>query len=209
MHKLSAQSQISSTKFMTHHSFSEEKMSAINGNTGINWKYLIVKVLIFQVMFLILHYMYDFFPSPFTSVISGTSEAVFQHIKIGFFAYIILSAGEYLIYRKKVKSISQLVYARIFSTTLLPWVIFILFFMAPAYYGHIGSIPIEIIYANIVLLSATTIMVIMEAQIEVTPLSKEFKVAILILFLILMSLFIIFSHKDPWHDVFAIPPGWE
>jgi hypothetical protein len=184
-------------------------MSSTTFPNRLTWRYVLVKALIFQVVFLILHFLYDFFPNPFTAVVSGTSEAVFQHIKIGFFACLAVSVGEYLIYRKRITAFNTYFVSRLFSTTFYPWVMFVLFFIAPAYYGHIESIPVEIIYANLVLLTATSFTIIIEHHIASTMPSRVFQIVILILFLVSLSLYVIFSFKNPWHDVFAIPPGWD
>jgi hypothetical protein len=142
-------------------------------------------------------------------LISGTSEAVFQHLKIAFFAYILLNIIEYLIYKKSIEQKQRYLFSRLFSTLILPLAIGIFFFTAPAYYGKFQTIPAEIIFANIALLSASFCTIVIEDHFEKIAPSKIFQVVILILFLIMLSIFIIFSFKDPWFDVFAIPPGWE
>ena len=54
-------------------------------------KPVIQKLLAFWLAFIALHFAYDFFPSPFLAVFSGTSETVAQHIKMSYFAYTFVS----------------------------------------------------------------------------------------------------------------------
>jgi hypothetical protein len=173
------------------------------------WRRIFLKALYVQIAFLVLHYLYDFFPNALTRVISGTSEAVFQHMKIAFFSYLLVSLIEYLVERKRVEDQSTYIFARLAATVLFCWPMFILFFTPPAYYGPYELIITEIIWANIILYATSVCVVIFEQQFERAPHSQEFRVVVIVLGLILLSLFVIYSQRDPWFDVFAIPPGWE
>lgn len=86
---------------------------------------------------------------------------------------------------------------------------FILFFAPAVYYGKYGSDLAEIISANIILFLTSIVAVIFETEFEKIELGVEYKVTIVILGLVFLSLLVIFSFSYPWFDVFAIPPGWE
>ena len=45
---------------------------------------LILKIVLFQLLFLLLHYLYDWFPNSITTIFSGINESVYQHMKICF-----------------------------------------------------------------------------------------------------------------------------
>ena len=173
------------------------------------WKTIRIKALIVQITFLIMHYLYDFFPNGFTRIISGTSEAVFEHMKIAFFSYGLVSLVEFLSNRKKMVGHPGYGFARLTSTLFYCWPMFILFFAPPAYYGKYGTDLAEIISANIILYLTSLIAILLERHLEKVTFSKEFKIAMIGCFVILLSLFVIYSHRSPWFDVFAIPPGWE
>jgi hypothetical protein len=175
----------------------------------INWKYILLKALILQVTFLVLHYAYDFFPNQFTRIISGTSEAVFQHMKIGFFSIALVNLVEFLVKRIKVDRPVDYGFARMASAIFYCWPMFILFFTPPAYYGKYPSDLYEIISANIILYLTSLSALIFENQLERNQISLPFKVVITGLIVIFISLLVIYSHQNPWFDVFAIPPGWE
>jgi len=117
-----------------------------------------LKLLGFWAGFLILHYAYAFFPILPLKLVSGINESFFQHIKIVFFAYLIVNLVEFLTRSKVFENRESFILTRLFSTTLLPWFVFIIWFIAPAYYGLIGDVAIEILYANIALLLVSRII---------------------------------------------------
>ncbi len=164
-----------------------------------------LKLLGFWAGFLILHYSYDFLPILPIKFISGINESFFQHIKIVFFAYIIVNLVEYLTRRKDIENRENFILTRLFSTTILPWFVFIIWFIAPAYYGPIGNVAFEILYANIALLLSGFCALVLEQTMDGIPYQNLSKVVIIALFVISMSLYIIFTFKLPWADVFADP----
>jgi hypothetical protein len=46
--------------------------------------HIIIKIVIFWVLFLILHFSYDWVKRPIVAVFSGTNESFMQHAKIAF-----------------------------------------------------------------------------------------------------------------------------
>ena len=176
---------------------------------ALNWKYILLKALILQVAFLVLHYVYDFFPNGFTRIISGTSEAVFQHMKIGFFSIGLVNLVEFFLRRGKVARPGDYGFARMASALFYCWPMFILFFTPPAYYGEYPTDLVEIISANIILYLTSLSALIFENQLERNQITPAFKVVIGGLTVLFISLLVIYSFQDPWFDVFAIPPGWE
>ena len=164
-----------------------------------------LKLLGFWAGFLILHYSYDFLPILPIKFISGINESFFQHIKIVYFAYIIVNLVEYLTRRKDIENRESFILTRLFSTTILPWFVFIIWFIAPAYYGPIGNVAFEILYANIALLLSGFCALVLEQTMDGIPYQNLSKVVIIALFVISMSLYIIFTFKLPWADVFADP----
>ncbi len=172
------------------------------------WKRITLKSLSVQIIFLVLHFSYDWFPNTLTRIFTGTSEAVFQAMKMGFYSYGLVSLIEYFLNRVKTNQPSY-GFARLTSTVFYPWPMFILFFAPAAYYGQYGSDLAEIISANIILFITSIVAVIFETEFEKIEFSVEYKVTIVILAMVFLSLLVIFSFRYPWFDVFAIPPGWE
>lgn len=164
-----------------------------------------LKGLYFLIIFSILHFAYDLFPNPVFKIISGLDESVFQHLKIGFYSYLFVNIIEFFIKRKKIKNLSQYIYPRLFTVVLIPWIIFVIWYTAPAFYGKIESTLIEVVFSCIVVLVSGIIGSIIEKDIERVSLSNKFKTVILILFIITLSLNIIFNYKLPWLDMFVNP----
>lgn len=166
-----------------------------------------IKMIAYQFIFLLLHYAYDWYPNNLTRIFSGINESIFQHMKVAFFSYILLILLEYLWIRKKIQPHTYF-FSRVFAITFIPWAVFVFFFMAAAYHGEIKNIPIEILYANLVLLLASYSTIIVERHIEKAKPGKAFKIVTSAMFLVSLSYYIIFTHRLPWFDVFAVPPGW-
>ena len=55
--------------------------------------YMYLRGLVFLIIFLILHYLYEWFPNIITQIFSGTDESLYQHLKIGFYDYLILTTS--------------------------------------------------------------------------------------------------------------------
>lgn len=169
---------------------------------------ILVKVILLQVLFLVLHYLYDWFPNDLVSMISGINESVYQHMKIGFFAYIMLVVIEYLIIWKNINSINKFIYSRLFTASYYPLVMMVIFLLGPMVFGHFQSTAAEIIFANIALLLTSLSALVIESHVEGAKPLLGFKVVAILLFLVSLSQFIIFTFRLPWFDIFAIPPGW-
>lgn len=171
-------------------------------------KQSLYKLLGFWVCFLILHCSYGFLPILPIKIISGINESFFQHSKVGFFAYLIMNIVEYFINKKEIDNKESFIFTRLFTTTILPWIIFIIWFIAPAYYGPINNVTLEIIYANIALILTGICVLAIEQAMEGIAFQALSKVVIIALFFILLSQYIIFTFKLPWVDVFALPIGY-
>lgn len=174
-----------------------------------SWRKILLKALYVQLCFLVLHYLYRFIPNPVTEIFSGVNESVFQHMKIGFFSYGLVSLIEYFLNRKKVADPGHYGFSLLGASLFFCWPMLILFFSPPAYFGKYPTDLLEIISANIVLYTSSIFAILTERQFSAAPLSKEFKVMVVLLCVILISLFVIYTYRFPWFDLFAIPPGWE
>lgn len=171
--------------------------------------HILIKMIVFQVVFLVLHYLYEWFPGAFTRLVSATSEAVYEHLKVAVLAYLLVNMLEWFVGRKWIGDQGNFIFARLFSTLILPWMIFLFFFISPAYFVKINSIPGEIVFANIALLLSSFCTIVIERQVEKAKIDRAFRWITVILLLVLFSQMVIFSYRLPWFDVFAIPPGWE
>jgi len=172
-------------------------------------KSLIVKLAGFWVAFLLLHFAYDALPVLPIKLIAATDESFFQHAKIGFLSYALVSLVEYLVIRPSAARRRGFLFSRLFSTTVLPWLIFLLWFTAPAYYGRSPNSLLEVVFANGVLLVAGWCALMLEDAMQGATYNAAFRVMIVLLFLISVSLYVIFTFKLPWHDVFVDPTAFS
>jgi hypothetical protein len=167
------------------------------------------KGIFFWLVFLLLYLLYKFLGWELLKVICGTTESNFQHYKAAFFSWTIVSLAEYYITGSRQENRTGFVFSRMATATILPWFIFLLWYIAPALYGRLPSIPLEIIYANIITIAAGFAGGIFERGISSARYSAEMKV--LIIFLALASLlhYIVFTFAGlPWADVF-VEPDWR
>lgn len=165
-----------------------------------------IKVLILQVAFLLLHFLYDWVPGPLTAIVSGTNESTYQHMKIAFFAYIFVSLLEYLLVRKRLTAPVRFLYARALTAVILPLLVIPWYYTSAAYFVRIKSLILEILFANVATILNSVSGVLIEQHLEQMSFSRGLKWCTAALFLITLSEFIIFTYRLPWLDVFANPP---
>lgn len=169
---------------------------------------LILKIFIIHLNFLLLHYLFDWFPNNLTATISGINESVYQHMKIGFFAYSLFAIIEYLATRKSIVVIDQFFYSKLFSASYLPLVMMVIYLLGPLSFGRSESILFEIIFANIALLLTSFITLTVEMQIKSAKPSLVFRSVSIFLFILSMVQYVVFTYELPWFDIFANPPGY-
>jgi hypothetical protein len=169
-----------------------------------------LKALAFLPLFLLLHYAYEWLPWPGLAWFSSTGETVYSHMKIAFFAYLVLCGLEYALVRPPASGRDGFLYSRLFASVLLPWGIFFGWYLGPAVYGApMPNDAIEIVYANLVTLGVLALVGIIERGLEPYRLPRGLRAALWIIAAVLVLEFVIFSYRQPWADVFTPPPGWE
>jgi len=168
-------------------------------------KWIIIRSALYLVIFILLHYAYDWFPNPVFAVFSGIDESVYQHMKIAFYAYIILIVIEFLIFRKKIERSQAYFFTRLFSTVIIPWIVFVLFFIGRALYPYEFPEIIEIIYALGITFLVGIVISFIELEFDEVEYSKRFQILLVILLIILIMEFTVFTFRLPWHDIFADP----
>jgi len=168
---------------------------------------LILKSLVIQSIFLLLHYTYDFFPGKLSAIFSGINESMFQHLKIAFFSISLTNILEFFYTKNKINR-THFISVRVFSTVLYPWIIFLLFYIPPAIIGKFSVMWVEIVVANLILFISSMYIIVVENEFLKISLSNRFKIMTVLLYGISAFLYIHFTFHAPWFDVFAIPPGW-
>lgn len=170
-----------------------------------DYKYIYIRSLIFLGIFIVLHYTYDFFPNILFQIFSGIDESVFQHMKIGFYSYIILMIIEFFAFKKKIADNTKFLFSRIFSTIFYPWVMFMFFFFTRVIYPWQMHFVLEIISAQAVVYASSIILGFIELDTIKIEFGKRLKVILFVLIALLIIEFTAFSFYLPWHDVLGDP----
>ncbi|MFX0076446.1 MAG: DUF6512 family protein [Candidatus Hermodarchaeota archaeon] len=168
-------------------------------------KYIFLRSLIFLGIFIVLHFTYDLFPNIVFQIFSGIDESVFQHMKIGFYSYIIYMLIEFLVFRKKIDDNTRFFFSRIFSAVFYPWIMFMIFFFTRVIYPGEMHFIAEIISAQITTYISVLILGFIELDITKLDFGKRLKVLLVILIILLIVEFTAFSFYLPWHDVLTDP----
>ncbi|RPI82383.1 MAG: hypothetical protein EHM41_18495 [Chloroflexi bacterium] len=167
-----------------------------------------VKTLLFWLVFLAIMLLYRFFPVFPFSIISCTNESNYQHYKLGFFAYLITCGIEYLMYRKRIIDRQSFLYSRLAVSLFLPWIIFLVWYIAPAAVGQM-PVPLEIVWANLAVLLVGLCAVSLETGWVTAVFTRPSRIVIWVLLFLTIALFLRFTFGPlPWADVF-LEPDWR
>ena len=168
-----------------------------------------LKGVAFWLVFLVLYFVYKYFPCDGLKLICGITESNFQHYKAAFFSWIIISILEYALLRRSISDFGTFFWSRTGTATFLPWIVFTLWYLGPAIYGKMPTITLEIVYANIITLIVGIFSAIFEHGLSRIRYFRELKAVIMILFIVSLILYLVFTYiKLPWADVFN-EPDWR
>lgn len=165
--------------------------------------HILLKLAIFWALFLVLHFSYQWFPRPVMAVFSATCESLMQHAKIGFFAWSIASLVEYLIWGSGAAGPGGFLSSRLLSSVIMPWIMFIIWYTAPAFYGKpMPTVVAEIIYANIAILMIGAILALLETNLVTVAFTGPITIILGICWVLGMLEMVIFTFRPPWADFF-------
>jgi hypothetical protein len=156
--------------------------------------------------FLLLHFSYKTFPGLFFQILAENHEATYFHMKMLFFAYVLISLGELIARRKSLRSVGTFLYSRALIAVLYPWATITLWFSAEALGIRIPVIPWEIIYANILTVFGIYLALRLEEVFETVDFRPAFKAMVVLLFATAVLSYVAFSINVPIH-FFTTPPG--
>lgn len=165
-----------------------------------------LKALLFLLSFSFFHFGYEITGLPFLKPFCGINESVFQHLKMAFWGYGLLTIVEYFWLGKKIKErFKNFFYSRILSTILIPWTIVLTWYLLPAIYRKTESLILDLSWAVIVTYLSVLFVVQIESETEKVQFNIKTRIVILILFVISIFLFTLFTYKLPWIDLFMDP----
>ena len=169
---------------------------------------IFLKVILYQVLFLVVHYSYDWFPNSLTRFFAPTNESIYQHMKGAFYTYLLLICIEYILTHKSIISKSRHFHARLAGLVVVSLFIVPYYLLGPALFIKFENIASEIIFANLALLATSTSAFLFETAFEKNDQTAGVKIVLGTLFLVMLLEFTIFNNRLPWFDIFATPPGW-
>lgn len=161
------------------------------------------KSFVFLIIFSVLHFGYDLTRWEFLKPFCGVDESVFQHLKMAFWAYLSTNIIEYIILKKKAHS--SFWYSRFLSTIILPWSIFLVWYLMPALFGKLTSSTLELLWAIFSSYISAIFGGTIEKNIEEVSFNLRFKIFIIALLMTSSLLYILFTYKIPWIDLFVNP----
>lgn len=175
-------------------------------NISQSKKQTTVKVFAFLLVFIPLHFAYQWTGSNFWVIFSGISEGVYQHAKIGFYAYLFVCLLEYLVWRKQISARSRFFFSRMAVAIFLPWLMFLIWYQAPALFGQLMPEKwLEIVYAIFTTGLVGLTCMVLERSLEKVDFSKAAKVILSLLFIASIELFTILSFTTPSAGFFTHP----
>ncbi|NPV88177.1 hypothetical protein HPY42_01440 [Coprothermobacteraceae bacterium] len=164
-----------------------------------------LKSVLFLLLLSILHFGYDATGWAFLKPFCGTNESVFQHLKMGFWAYLLLLAIEYLVLYRGRGTTSSFVLSGVLVAVMVPWVVVLVWYLAPALYGKPLPLALELIWAAFATLLAGFIAAILHGSLRRAHFSGRAVLALLLLAGLSVFFFTWFTYHSPWIDLFQIP----
>ena len=107
--------------------------------------------------------------------------------------------------RKRVENKQSFVFSRLISSLLVPWIIFIVWYLVPAFVGDHLPLARELTWALFVVLITGVFVSLVDENTEKIEYNVAIKIVIGILVVISLIIFIWFSFELPWIDVFILP----
>lgn len=162
---------------------------------------IIPKIIILLVLSCLVHFLYDWFGFEWLALFAPTSEAVFQHIRIFFTAYLLFSLFEY----NCAKKVASYWTSRFLLLVMTPWIMIMIYLLPQSFTGKMPNEILETLWG----IGSTALIwipiVLLEKDLEKIRYSQVAKVVIAILFALLVLSSVIFTFNLPVYDIFAEP----
>jgi hypothetical protein len=169
-------------------------------------KSVVWKVVIIWLVFAFLHYANDAFPNPVFAFIGEREgfESIFSHSKMNFWTYLIVTVGEFVIFRKKITDVSQFWYTRMLSAVIYPWFALTFWMTGSALNGGLEPIrPIELAFSFLSNVFGAYLTVRLEQIFDAIRFRTATQWTILFFFLITLIQYISFELNTPWWNYFG------
>jgi len=163
------------------------------------------KLLAFAGLFSLFHFAYDWAPSAFTAIFSGIDESVFQHAKIGWFAWLAASALEWAFVRPRRGARLDFVVTRLWGAGFAVGLFTAAWYLAPAIAGPLPNDAVEILWAFFALICGGAPAIALEGQLARASLPYSLRIGAFAFAATALFFFVRFTAEPPWVDLFAPP----
>lgn len=164
---------------------------------------VLAKAFAFLIIYSLFHFAYPILPLPVFAV----SEAVWEHMKIGFFAILFLNLLEPFVlkYKGKIFSWVQWAFSRLVSTLLFAPIIFLIFYFQQVVFGKISPVILEVGINILNTFMAGFIAFYAENEILDFALQRKKGLFLLLIIFLLMTafLFLVFTYTQPYYPLFT------
>jgi hypothetical protein len=174
-----------------------------------------LKAFIFLIVFSLLHFGYEATGWTPLTIFCAVNESLFQHLKMAFWSYLLLVALiEFPLLIKKIaeektgKTIAgsgSFWYSRLLSVIILPYIVLIVWYLQPAISSRLKSDWIDLAWAITVTYLSCLLIAFLEKDTERIKYQLSSRYIILLLVFISGLLFVLFTYRPPWIDLFINP----
>ncbi|MDH4140074.1 MAG: DUF6512 family protein [Coriobacteriia bacterium] len=158
-------------------------------------------------LFLVLHFSYETFPNMLFKLIGEEGETTFFHMKMLFFAYLLVSIVEFVARRKTLVSTSSFASSRALVSVAYPWLTITIWFFAEAVGLTMHNLAVELVYANLATLLGIYMALLMEEFLGGLDFRPSAKAMIALVFACALLSYTAFSFTTP-QPFFTTPPGF-
>lgn len=161
-----------------------------------------IKFIVGIILFAIFHQLYDLFPSTLTAILAeGEEEAIFAHMKMLFYPYLILSIVDYFLYRRKGILTPDFIYSRMLILISVPWLT-ISFFYVPDALGIVFPEPYILIFSILVSWLGVYTAIRLEEPFDPLEYRPAIKSLIVLFFITAIIIFTGLTFNQPFYDFF-------
>ena len=162
------------------------------------WKFIVGYIL-----YLFFHEIYDIFPGTLVGTIFGEGiESVYAHMKMLFYAYILVSAIDYYLRRKDI-NLESFLYARMLILAAVPWMMIVIYYSVEALGITLPHTP-ELILGLIATAIGLYFSIRLEEPFEQMPLRGATKAMIALAFVAALVTYVGFSFSVPDNFFIAV-----
>ncbi|MCS7241128.1 DUF6512 family protein [Candidatus Caldatribacterium sp.] len=167
---------------------------------------VVAKAFLYFGFYVLLHFAYEATGWEVLRPIAGTNESVFEHLKIGFFAYFFASLGEFAFLKRRPIRPREFWTSRLLATWSVPWTVVSVWYLAYAFTGKPLPLFAELLWALVVTFLSGIFGALIERGIEDNWIPQEVKGVLVVLFLTALAFFVAFTYRAPVFDLF-VPPS--